>query len=551
MPTEKVAKKDRTEPTGSPRPSRAALPPELLSDGVRRLRIAAALAFGIGVFFGVVDVLVPPPSSPASRWLGLAALGISSALSAGMFLLTFRRSIEPVTLLDVALVYQVLNALAIAVNYHSVPLAVSDVSRGWSGAAVWVLVFPLLIPSTRGKVVLATLASAAMDPLGLLIHVAAGAPMPKAGTLLQAFSATGVAAFLGIFLSGLMYRLSVEVGKAREMGSYRLIELLGSGGMGEVWRAEHRMLARPAAIKLIRARTHGASYRELIRRFEREARATATLRSPHTVQVYDFGTTDDGTFYYVMELLEGYDLDTLVTQFGALPPERAIHLLRQACRSLGEAHQGGFIHRDIKPANIYACHYGDDFDFVKVLDFGLVTAGGALDHRQSTLTAVGTIAGTPGYMAPEMAHGNREVDWRADLYSLGCVGYWLLTGKPVFENESSVDVLIDHARTPPVPPSQRAPQPLSPEIDEIILACLQKDPMNRPQSADEISESLARVYIASPWTRGRARRWWLAHPPSREHPAETAVPQGITVPEDPTKILVPAREAQTEGTGAS
>ncbi len=240
----------------------------------------------------------------------------------------------------------------------------------------------------------------------------------------------------------------MEAIRARDLGSYRLVEPLGSGGMGEVWRAEHVMLARPAAIKLIRTSGSAAPSREVQKRFEREARATARLSSPHTVQVFDYGTTDEGTFYYVMELLDGFDLDTLVKNFGPVPPERAIYLLRQACDSLAEAHARGLIHRDIKPANIYVCRYGIEVDFIKLLDFGLVKSAGAMDAADGTLTAVGTIAGTPGYMSPEMALG-KNVGPEADIYSLGCVGYWLLTGRPVFERDTPVELLIDHARTAP------------------------------------------------------------------------------------------------------
>lgn len=525
--TFQVAKAGSASSRASAAP-RSTLPPDLAAAGVRRLRIAAALAFGVSVAFAVLDFFVPPPAPPGSRMLGISAVGLGSLLSAGIFLIALRRSSEPVYVLDMAMLYQVLNALMIAINHHSVPLATRDISRGWSGVAVWVMMFPVFIPHTRGKVILATIAAFAMEPIGIFLHVALGAPAPPLPKLLQALSPTAIAAFLGIYVSGVMYRLSVEASRAREMGSYRLIEPLGSGGMGEVWRAEHRMLARPAAIKLIRGDGHGrgSSSRELIRRFEREARATATLHSPHTVQIYDFGTTDDGTFYYVMELLEGYDLETLVSEFGPPPPERAIHLLRQACESLAEAHEGGFIHRDIKPANIYACRYGIEYDFVKVLDFGLVKSSGTFERGNPSLTAVGTIAGTAGYMAPEVAHGNRDVDWRADIYALGCVAYWLVTGHPVFERDSPIEVLLDHASTPPTPPSERAPGKVPPALDEVILACLQKDPNNRPQSMVEISEALGRIEV-TPWNPDRARRWWVQNPPSRRPKIPSADP---TVP---------------------
>jgi serine/threonine-protein kinase len=355
--------------------------------------------------------------------------------------------------------------------------------------------------------------------------------------MLLAFSPTALAAGLGIVVSGLIFRISVEASRARELGSYRLVELLGSGGMGEVWRAEHRMLARPAAIKLIRADSSSGGSRELQRRFEREARATARLSSPHTVQIYDYGTTDEGTFYYVMELLEGFDLETLVRKFGPQPPERAIHLLHQACLSLAEAHQRGFTHRDIKPANIYVCHYGIQYDFVKILDFGLVKSSGGIDTAEGTLTAVGTIAGTPGYMSPEMALG-REVDSRADTYSLACVGYWLITGRPVFEEDSAVEILMAHARTPPPRLSQRTRVPLPDGLEEILLSCLEKNPDDRPQSVEELAVAMEAVPMFEAWTPARARRWWLDHPIVRETADAETVVAGDALP---TRRVGPAR----------
>ena len=216
--------------------------------------------------------------------------------------------------------------------------------------------------------------------------------------------------------SRVVYGLGAEVSKAREMGSYRLVERLGKGGMGEVWRAQHRLLARPAAIKLIRPEVLGArdpATRELLlRRFEREAQATALMRSPHTMELYDFGVADDGTFYYVMELLDGFDLDDLVERFGPVPPERAVHLLRQVCASLGEAHEAGLIHRDVKPANLYACRYGREVDFIKVLDFGLVKHGAQAPGTARTTSPPAHMSpgGTPAYMSPEQALGEGQVD---------------------------------------------------------------------------------------------------------------------------------------------
>jgi serine/threonine-protein kinase len=314
------------------------------------------------------------------------------------------------------------------------------------------------------------------------------------------------------------------------MGSYHLEELLGSGGMGEVWRASHRLLARPAAIKLIRPDSQGSDGRESVKRFEREVQAAAGLQSPHTVNVYDFGTTEDGTFYYVMELLEGFDLETLIERFGAMPPERAVHILIQACYSLAEAHQGGLIHRDVKPANIYVCRYGLESDFVKVLDFGLVknTAQPTNDRQ---LTLAGVIAGTPGYMAPEMGMGSTDLDWRADIYALGAVGYFCVTGETVFpKDRPPMQIIMDHVQKSPAPPSMKAPNGIPKELDDILLACLQKDPHNRPQTMQELAASLKAISFANPWTEDRARRWWLANGRQTRETGIVKVPSSSATP---------------------
>jgi serine/threonine protein kinase len=314
-----------------------------------------------------------------------------------------------------------------------------------------------------------------------------------------------------------VYHLGTEVKRARELGSYRLEEKLGEGGMGEVWRARHRMLSRPAAIKLIRPGLAGGGRagvsEEAIRRFEREAQVIARLRSPHTVELFDFGMATDGAFYYVMELLDGLDADSLLRRFGPTPAERAIYLLRQVCHSLSEAQSCGLVHRDIKPANIFLCRYGEEYDFVKVLDFGIVgavrdTPGGNLMH-----TGGDTVRGTPAFMAPEQALGT-DLDGRADIYATGCLAYWLLTGQFVFTAETSMGLLLQHAQTPPAPPSTRTELPIPPALDDLVLSCLAKDPAKRPQSARDLSLRLAEVEGASAWTQDRARDWWVKHQPA-------------------------------------
>jgi serine/threonine-protein kinase len=289
--------------------------------------------------------------------------------------------------------------------------------------------------------------------------------------------------------------------------------------MGEVWRARHRLLIRPAAIKLIRPEAIAAlsGDREmLMRRFEREARATAALKSPHTVQLYDFGATEDGRLYYVMELLDGIDLETLVRQYGPQPAERVVRILSQVCSSLRDAHGNGLVHRDIKPANVVVSRVGTTFDFVKVLDFGLVkldTARRADDEDVARLSTESSTSGTPAYMAPEVVLGQAQTDHRVDLYALGCVGYWLLTGKLVFEGKNVIEMMFHHAHTPPTRPSSRVELPIPAPLEDLIMECLEKDPARRPPSAEVVSDRLNAVPLESVWTAERAEAWWAAHRP--------------------------------------
>jgi hypothetical protein len=498
-----------------------ALPPELLAASGRRVTVLALVAAGGMLVFGLVDRSFQAfaPGSPAAT-LWIVAIGGGLAASLAMAWIAGRSMLATERLLDTALVYEVVMALFLALNIYSVPVRSDVLSRGWSGVAVWALAFPLVVPSTRGKTILATLAASAMDPIGLMMQVAAGVPPPTGPAAWIMFLPTAVAAVVAIVLSRIVYQLNVEAERGHEMGSYHLEELLGSGGMGEVWKASHRLLARSAAIKLIRPdASSGSDGRESIKRFEREVQAAAALQSPHTVNIYDFGTTEDGTFYYVMELLEGFDLETLVERFGALPAERAAHLMIQACHSLAEAHQGGLIHRDVKPANIYICRYGLEWDFVKLLDFGLVKNTTTESHDRQ-LTMAGVIAGTPGYMAPEMGLGSPDLDWRADIYALGAVGYWLVTGQTVFpKDRPPMQIIMDHMQKAPPPPSSRSPNPIPQAFEDILLACLQKDPNNRPQTMQDLAKSLEAISFANPWTEDRARRWWLANGRATREPA--------------------------------
>jgi serine/threonine-protein kinase len=302
----------------------------------------------------------------------------------------------------------------------------------------------------------------------------------------------------------MIYAIGLDVSRARLLGAYRLESRLGAGGMGEVWRASHRMLARPAAVKLIAPQQLGDDTRAALTRFEQEAQATAQLRSPHTVEVYDFGRASDGSFYYVMELLDGLDLQKLVDTHGPLPASRVVYILRQVCHSLGEAHAAGMVHRDIKPANIFVCRYGTDYDFVKVLDFGLVKQQTLVED--AAVTQQGQVVGTPAFVAPEMAL-DAAIDGRADIYSVGCVAYWLLTGALVFEADNLMALVAKHLQQEPVPPSRRTELAIPADLEAVVLDCLRKQPGDRPGSAEALAQRLADCDVGA-WTNQDAQRWW-------------------------------------------
>jgi serine/threonine protein kinase len=363
----------------------------------------------------------------------------------------------------------------------------------------------------------AATAAGATPLLALLLLDRAGEISATTDGYFQAAVGSAFAVVFAYVGASVVYGLGRQVVIARQLGSYVLEEKLGEGGMGQVWRARHRLLARPAAIKLIRPPGDGTSQylatQEVRNRFEREAQATARLRSPHTVNLFDFGVTVDGAFYYVMELLDGLDADRLVRQFGPVPPDRAIHFLRQVCHSLSEAESCGLVHRDIKPANIFICRYGEDHDFVKVLDFGLVKALRDAPDEEPALTADAIVHGTPAFIAPEQAMGVPDIDARVDIYATGCLAYWLLTAQHVFTADTPMGLLVHHMHTLPTPPSARTELPIPKAMDELVLSCLEKERGKRPQSARELSRRLAGIEAAGAWTEGRAREWWDSHWP--------------------------------------
>ncbi len=318
-------------------------------------------------------------------------------------------------------------------------------------------------------------------------------------------------------------RLRRRLAESINLGQYTLQEKIGEGGMGVVYRATHAMLRRPAAIKLLLKKT--ASENDLVR-FEREVQLTSRLGHPNTVSIFDYGRTAEGDFYYVMEFLEGMDLDQLVREHGPLQPSRAIHILAQVSGALAEAHLMGLIHRDIKPANIVLTERADEPDVVKVVDFGLVKTLERTDS-QVGITHVDSITGTPLYLAPEAITAPDTVDGRSDIYALGGVAYFILTGHHVFDGKAVVEVLSKHLAEEPVPPSERLGRPLPADLDAVILSCLAKNRDARPASAHALRTALLACHDAQSYDVVATRRWWQEHGPSRNATRSTRQTAGF------------------------
>lgn len=302
---------------------------------------------------------------------------------------------------------------------------------------------------------------------------------------------------------------------AKELGRYRLKQKIGSGGMGDVYLAEHRLMKRPCAIKVIRQEKAGDP--RAIARFEREVRATSRLNHWNSISIFDYGRTTDGTFFYVMEYVTGLSVQELVKHRGAMSPGRVVYLLKQACNALSEAHQVQLVHRDIKPANLMVTELGGAFDVIKLLDFGLAKPimDSLRNGEDSELTVAGSLTGSPLYMSPEQAMGETQADHRSDIYALGGVAFFMLTGRPPFESSSTMKVLLSHLNEPAVAPSTvRNPttsSKISPQLDAIVLKCLAKAPEDRFQSTRELAEALNQTPEASQWTDRLAEHWWTCN----------------------------------------
>jgi hypothetical protein len=351
-----------------------------------------------------------------------------------------------------------------------------------------------------------------------------------------------VAVALATVVSSVIYGLRRKVREARQLGQYTLEEKLGQGGMGVVYRARHAMLRRPTAVKLLPPdATHAAT----LARFEREVQLTSILTHANTISIFDYGRTADGTFYYAMEYIDGVDLDRLVRADGPQPPARVVHILRQICGSLAEAHGIGLIHRDIKPANVMLCFRGGVPDVVKVLDFGLVREVDGI--ADAALTRDDVVLGTPLFLSPEALTSPQTVDARSDLYALGAVGYYLLTGVHIFEGRTAPEVCSQHLHAAPKPPSQRLGRSLPRGLEALVLACLEKDPVQRPASARELDLRLAACEGVGEWTHAAASQWWQEKQPLRK---QGATPTGIGVSDLPTVDNVTGAARSLEGVRA-
>ena len=439
------------------------------------------------------------PAKLANLGFGLATLAVWRLA---------RRSSTPVWFVNAS-------DLFLPVGVTLVVYLVSLTVPPWSGlffgplliAALVLVLRAALVPSPARRtaivgaisslpVVLATLTLAGIDPK-LTAPLTAG----RVAIVASTWSAALVAATT--IISRTIYGLHDEIRNVRRLGQYVLGDLVGEGGMGSVYRAEHALLRRPTAVKMLSPERAG---RESIARFEREVKLTARLTHPNTVAIYDYGRTRGGLFYYAMEFLDGLSLEELVKQFGPQPPGRVIHILMQATGALAEAHALGLIHRDIKPANVLFCERGGTPDVVKLVDFGLVKnlepeSGPALTHTNA-------ITGTPQYLAPETITDPAGIDHRVDLYGLGGVAYYLMTGRPPFEGNSVLEICGHHLHTPVTPPSRVVRSLIPSDLETLVLKCLAKKPAERPASAQELHDTLAECARSSPWNLGEARAFW-------------------------------------------
>lgn len=497
--------------------ARLSMPPAMVNEAALRLCWISNLFAVTTIVMTLVQSNLQPEvraifQRPEIRLIGLLVLFTTLGFVAAHRFALLSKS----NLIKTGIGFEVLVAFYIGLVETAHPFDANSIVRGASLVALWVVLTGLLIPNTPLMKLISSILCGAMWPAAYFFNLQM---RDQPALPWNRFTIWLMPIVIAVAWSNLLNRrqwsMQIAKQKAQDLGSYVLDTLIGKGGMGEVWRARHRMLQRDAAIKIIRpevlATQGGRQALAMQRRFEKEARATGSLRSPHTVALYDFGVSREGAFFYVMELLDGIDLQTLVERFGPQPAGRVAKLLMQVCDSLEEAHQLGLVHRDIKPTNIFLCRLGHNYDFTKVLDFGLVKNLLA-DKNSTMITLDGQATGTPAYMAPEVALGQANVDQRADIYGLGCVAYFLLTGQLVFNEPTPTALALAHVQKSPIEPSKLVELPIPEKLERIVLQCLEKDPDKRPQSAGDLAAMLEEADI-EPWTREQANRWWQTNLP--------------------------------------
>ncbi len=489
-----------------------------------RLRAAAVvLLIGFGVFLvrHVVGVMTGEALSPlllGAHVLVVLVLGFNTAP------LSWRRDVSIKKLrISELVIFGLPAAFFLMLQYR---MTLEDARRGFMTppASLWLLLiftYAMFIPNTWRRAA-AVIGAMALAPIALIGGmVAAYSKVAEVMTVvgvMQHVLVPLVAAVASVVGAHLINSLRREVFEAKQLGQYRLVKQLGAGGMGEVYLAEHRMLKRPCAIKLIHPDQAGDPH--VLARFEREVCMTARLSHWNTVEIFDYGRTDDGTFFYVMEYLPGLSLEDLLERHGPLPAERVVHLLRQTCQGLREAHQVGLIHRDIKPGNVFAAQRGGLYDVVKLLDFGLVKPVG--ENSSVRLSHEGGISGTPLFMSPEQARGLDDIDARSDIYSLGAVAYALLTGRPPFDGTNTMDVMIAHVRDEVEWPSEHQAD-VPADLEQVVLRCLAKSPEARYQDVDSLERALAECAAADEWTQREAAAWWHENDHTAGSPSELSV----------------------------
>jgi len=421
--------------------------------GVTALQVAVFLVAALNLLAGLTEVSLTQPDV-------IPGFGVALVLFIPAAFIPWREKYQAA----LAVLAVVGSILTLAVSYLLVP----EVQAFWGGGAV---------RSFGEQVLLSSIGSALLG-----------------GT--------------SVFVTRTLYGLRKTAFRAQRLGNYVLHKEIGEGGMGRVYVAQHALMCRPSAVKVLKAAS-GADGTALAR-FEREVRLSSSLSHPNTITIFDFGRAAEDTFYYAMEYLEGMDLERFVERFGPIPVARAIFLLLQMTGPLAEAHDRAIVHRDLKPSNVFLTMRGGLYDFVKVLDFGLAKRIEGAD-TPSDLTKTGVVFGTPRYLAPETVYGTAGVDARADIYAFGAVAYGMLTGRPPFIGDSAVALMIDHVKTVPTRPSEICEVPIPSELDDVVMKCLEKDPDDRFQSIAELEDALRAVPDPVPWTRRRAAKWWELH----------------------------------------